>query len=130
MKKGRVVAVLLMIVMVLAGATAFAEQAEVVQRIESTDEASSAGKTEKKAKDKKLKASVSVSILTSGNVHYGDTITLKATVKGLKGVKYALSWEVNDGSGWETVKGENSSKYSFKVTEKNVQYKWRAVATV
>lgn len=69
-----------------------------------------------------------VSLKNSGDLDYGDTITLCAHI-GEKPKEYNIYWEASkNGSSWFSV-GSGSS-YSFVVNEENVLYYYRAVLEV
>ena len=88
--------------------------------------AQAAKKAKKKAKKKAFKAKVSVKAKKKNGLHYGDTATLKATVKKNNG-KYSIRWEVNvPKKGWKKV--ATGKEFSFKLDEENADLEYRAVA--
>ena len=78
-------------------------------------------------------ANRSVSIFASyegDTVSYGDTITLKAQLKGYEGVAYTLQWQVSkDNSSWKNIPGETGLTYSIVVSEENANNYYRIAVT-
>ena len=69
-----------------------------------------------------------VSLKNSGDLDYGDTITLCAHIGG-KPEEYNIYWEASkNGNSWFSV-GSGSS-YSFVVNEENVLYYYRVVLEI
>ena len=81
--------------------------------------------------EKDANRSVSIYASYEGNtVSYGDTLTLKAQLKGYEGVKYTLQWQVStDNSTWKNIPGETGMTYSIVVTEENVNNYYRIAVT-
>lgn len=73
-------------------------------------------------------AKVKIEMENTGDIYYGDTITLKAVVSGAN-MDYSIRWEVNDGSGWKAISGAGAAEYSFVVTQANAGYAYRVVLT-
>ena len=74
---------------------------------------------------------VTVKLVNDGQLYYGDTVTLKAVVKGAN-ADYTIRWQLKKpGSDeWKTISGETSKTYSFTVNEDNAEYAYRAVLVV
>ena len=81
--------------------------------------------------EKDAKRSVSIYASYQGDyVSYGDTITLKAVLKGYEGTSYRLQWQVSkDGSSWKNVSGEIGLTYSIVVSEDNANNCYRIAVT-
>lgn len=73
--------------------------------------------------------SVNVVVANRGDIHLGDRVTLKAKVKGAKGVDYELQWETNDGSGWTRIDDATDETYSFIIDARNGDNQWRVGLT-
>lgn len=72
--------------------------------------------------------SISVHLKNSGDIYYGDIVTLRADVSDAP-EEYSIYWEASsDGSSWFSV-GSDSS-YSFTVNEENALYYYRAILEV
>lgn len=69
---------------------------------------------------------VEVELVNTGDLYYGDTITLRAVVRNAN-TAYAIRWESNDGNGWVEIKGEDKDEYKFIVTEENADLEYRVV---
>ncbi len=117
MKQLKAIAAVVLLVASLMSTVALAEEVA----------ADSTGMT-KTVKADAFKGSVKVSIVNKGKIELGDTVTLKAKVKGAKGIAVEINWEVNDGTGWTRIAGETGAKMNFQVTEGNAGCQWRAVA--
>lgn len=73
-------------------------------------------------------AEISVSLKNSGDLYYGDAITLCAHISE-EPEEYNIYWEASkDGSSWFSV--SSGSSYSFVVNEENALYYYRAVLEV
>ncbi|MEG0935879.1 MAG: hypothetical protein RSJ41_09835 [Clostridia bacterium] len=71
------------------------------------------------------KMSVKVAMTNGKDLCFGDTVTLKAIVKGADAAAYTLSWEVKEGKhDWKAL-GETNATYTFTVTEQNQNFKYR-----
>lgn len=72
-------------------------------------------------------AEVEVEVLDGYKAHsYGDIIHLVAKVKGV-GTRYSLQWQVNDGSGWESIPGANGVAYAYELKKENRTYQYRVI---
>lgn len=68
--------------------------------------------------------SVSVARQGSGDVYYGDEVTLRAVVKNVTG-DYTVVWECYTANGW--VKVGTGMTYTFTVTEDTADADFRAL---
>lgn len=71
--------------------------------------------------------SISIRMENTGDIYYGDTVTLKADVYNAES-GYSIIWEVLTEDGWEKV--GSGEKYSFTVTEANAANQYRAVLII
>lgn len=71
--------------------------------------------------------SISIRMENTGDIYYGDTVTLKADVQNAES-GYSIIWEVLTEDGW--VKVGSGAKYSFVVTESNAANQYRAVLII
>ncbi len=73
-------------------------------------------------------ARIYVSLSNSGDLYYGDTAHLYASVSGVEGdAPYTIQWQQNNGSGWNNISGANGHSYSFSITTVNASHAYRAV---
>lgn len=72
-----------------------------------------------------LAVDVSVGLKGQGAIYYGDRVTLVAHVSNAAG-PYTLSWQVNKGSGWESL-GEDGSEYTFTIWPENEHFEYRVI---
>ncbi len=78
--------------------------------------------------DKFANASVTVRMQNSGDIYYGDSVTLLAQVNGVaEGASYSIQWQTmrDEKEGWKQI--GSGSTYSFVVTESNATLPYRAV---
>lgn len=73
---------------------------------------------------------VSVSDNIGDAVSYGDFVVLTGELTGYESAAYRLQWQVNRGSGWEDLSGEESERYSFILDADNFTYAFRLVVTM
>ena len=72
---------------------------------------------------------VEVDMRNSGDIYYGDKITLVARISNAN-LPYSIRWEVDKDNGWTTISGETGDTYDFVVTEENEGYAYRVVLVV
>ena len=64
-------------------------------------------------------------------VHFGDSVTLYAILKGYENCEFTVQWQVSpDDLEYTDVAGQNGLVYTFEVTEENYTKYWRIVATI
>ena len=84
--------------------------------------------TEEEPMDPLLNASVRVWLGNEGDLYYGDTAVLYATVRGVPdGTSYTIQWQTDYGKGWVNIPGETGDSYRFVMTRQNVELPYRAV---
>ncbi len=71
--------------------------------------------------------SISIRMENTGDIYFGDTVTLKADVRNAEG-NYSIVWEVLTEDGWKQV--GSGQKYSFVVTESNAANQYRALLII
>ena len=78
--------------------------------------------------DPLINASVRVWLGNEGELYYGDTAVLYATVRGVPDdVSYTIQWQTDYGKGWVNIPGETGESYRFVMTRQNVELPYRAV---
>ena len=78
--------------------------------------------------DPLINASVRVWLGNEGELYYGDTAVLYATVRGVPdGTSYTIQWQTDYGKGWVNIPGETGDSYRFVMTRQNVELPYRAV---
>lgn len=62
----------------------------------------------------------------------GETVTLELEMSGYEGLNYTITWQYSvNGSDWQTAPGNtDSNSYSFKLTEENNGWYYRATVDV
>lgn len=64
-------------------------------------------------------------------VHFGDTVTLYAVLKGYENCEFTVQWQVSpDDQNYVDIAGQNGLSYTFTVDEENYTNYWRIVATI
>ena len=94
------------------------EQTIVLSETGTTDETTVAPTTEPTAEPTPVPftASVKIELANTGDIYFGDEITLRAVVENATAA-YTIRWESNDGSGWVELGRRDEAEYSFIVTE-------------
>ena len=66
-------------------------------------------------------------INNDGPIYYGDVVYLGASVDGSEYLSnYDITWQYNDGAGWNDIENVHGSSYSFVLNEENGSYAYRA----
>ncbi|MBR2054564.1 MAG: hypothetical protein IJ968_06685, partial [Clostridia bacterium] len=106
---------------------AVAEEA-VVEEAVAEEAVAEEAVTEEEPMDPLLNASVRVWLGNEGDLYYGDTAVLYATVRGVpEGTSYTIQWQTDYGKGWVNIPGETGDSYRFVMTRQNVELPYRAV---
>ena len=63
-------------------------------------------------------------------IELGVEVTLVAHIEGYEGLETQVFWQVNRGSGWETIDDSGSLSYRFILDAQNSQWQWRAGVAV
>ena len=82
--------------------------------------------TEAPAKPVAFTGTVEIKLVNTGDIYFGDTVTLRAVVRDAN-TAYEIRWECNDGSGWVEIRDEDELEYDFVVTEENAKLEYRVV---
>ena len=71
---------------------------------------------------------VEIKLVNTGDIYFGDTVTLRAIVRGAN-TDYEIRWEANDGAGWVEVRDDDrkDDELTFVVDEDNAKYDYRVV---
>ena len=110
-----------------AAEEAVAEEA-VVEEAVAEEAVAEEAVTEEEPMDPLLNASVRVWLGNEGDLYYGDTAVLYATVRGVpEGTSYTIQWQTDYGKGWVNIPGETGDSYRFVMTRQNVELPYRAV---
>ena len=86
----------------------------------------SAEPTEAPAKPTAFTGTVEIKLVNTGDIYFGDTVTLRAVVRDAN-TAYEIRWECNDGNGWVEIEDEDELEYDFVVTEENAKLAYRVV---
>ena len=64
-------------------------------------------------------------------VHFGDTVTLYAVLKGYENCEFTVQWQQSkDNQNYEDIAGQNGLSYTFEVTEDNYTDCWRLAVII
>lgn len=86
---------------------------------------------EPEATEEPVARSISIKVKAPSELHYGDKITLTATLTGYENVNYTVQWQYSyNGNDWNDMKNANELTYTFKVNEETANTMWRLVVTV
>ena len=86
------------------------------------------GRSDSLSEDQKARFAGTVDIeMKSGEIAFGQDVTLVAKVSGAEALNYSLVWEANDGdgSGWHSVGA--GSEYTFLLTRGNADREYRVL---
>ena len=77
---------------------------------------------------------VTIQIKNPKDVYYfGDKITFKAKVSGCEDVAYEIIWQYNDNDDSDKIEWEDAGsgkEFSYKISQENVTWQWRAVVVL
>lgn len=64
-------------------------------------------------------------------VHFGDTVTLYAVLKGYENCEFTVQWQQSkDNQNYEDIAGQHELSYTFEVTEDNYTDFWRLAVII
>lgn len=110
-KMMRVLAAVLVLTLVLAGAAS----AEKTVRLSKKNTISK--------RNDDFNGSVAIKMVNAKNaVAMGDTVTLKAIVKGGKKVQYTLRWEMYENNEWKAIDENMAKAMGFKMANKTLSF--------